>query len=274
MLEPIHRTIARIRWGMAAGLLALASSAASAAYFPIYSTWPQPGGPGAPITLTYSFSNLLDGSLIDSATGSPFAGETLRGAFEAALRDYTAILPISFVEMVDHGPLPETGSYDPTGLADIRVGQVPNIGDANAYAYFPNPNDGLGGDIVFNTGRFGLDWTLTWFYAVAQHELGHSLGMGHEVSGDPPAGFAQEAGYNGPIIPLTSGMIAALQGAYGAGSGTVTPLAAIPEPSTMALLAAGVALVAAWRLRRRAPDDGRSRFGSRTAMGHEMAMRA
>jgi hypothetical protein len=249
MVDTVHRGIARILRGLATAWLALTAAVGSAAYFPVYSTWPQPAGPGSPIVLSYSFSNLLDGSIIDSATGSPFSSETLRGAFEAALRDYAAILPISFVEMVDSGPMPETGSYDPKGLANIRIGQVPSIDDANAYAYFPNPNDGLGGDIVFNAGRFGFDWTLTWFYAVAQHELGHSLGMGHEAAGEPPASFAQGAGYNGPIIPLTFGMITALQGAYGPGTGTVTPLAAIPEPSTTALLAAGVALVVAWRQR-------------------------
>jgi hypothetical protein len=145
--------------------------------FPVYSTWPQPGGPGSPLTLTYSFSNLLDGSIRDGGTGQPIAAEVLRGAFEQAFRDYAAVLRVSFVEMIDLGPAPESGPYDATGLADIRIGQVPHVDDANAYAYFPAPiSKGLGGDIVFNAGRFGNDWSPVLFYAVAQHEVSHSPG--------------------------------------------------------------------------------------------------
>lgn len=239
---PFWRRLAALVGG---GFLCLATHA-HAVYFPIFSTWPQPGGPGSPITLTYSYSNLLDGSIINSATGQPFAPEILRGAFEAAFRDYSAVLPISFVEVVDHGPLPETGQYDPTGLADIRIGQVPHIDDANAYAYFPgDASNGLAGDIVFNTGRFGFDWSLVFFYSVAQHELGHSLGMGHAVEDSAQflAQANQQAPYNGPVIPLTSQQVQALQAAYGAGTGTVTPLAAIPEPSTWAMLGAGLLLL-------------------------------
>jgi hypothetical protein len=249
------------RWRRALAALALAgltTGSAGAAYFPMYSTWPQPGGPGSPVTLTYSFINLLDGSLVDAATGDPFAPGVLRGAFEAAFEDYARVLPISFVEMADAGPPPESGPYDPAGLADIRIGQVPHIEGANAYAYFPaSAAIGLGGDIVFNAKRFGADWTLLMFYAVAQHEIGHSLGMGHELPGDPPAnpGAAAASGlfaspafsssYAGPRIPLTPGMIVALQGAYGAGTGVVTP---IPEPATVVTVLAGLAIVA---LRRR-----------------------
>lgn len=29
----------------------------------MYASWPQPGGAGSPITLTYSYSSLLDGSI-------------------------------------------------------------------------------------------------------------------------------------------------------------------------------------------------------------------
>lgn len=245
-------SIPRLRSALAVLALAgFAFPAAGATFFPMFSTWPQPGGPGAPITLTYSFSNLLDGSLVDAATGRPFAPEVLRGAFEAAFEDYARVLPISFVEMMDDGPLPETGPYDPAGLADIRIGQVPHIAGANAYAYFPGSAAiGLGGDIVFNAQRFGADWSLLLFYAVAQHEIGHSLGMGHEVRGDPPPAPAMwlesvpYAPYTGPRIPLTRGMIIALQGAYGAGSGTVTPLSAIPEPATGFAILAGLGVLA------------------------------
>ncbi len=237
-----------------------AAPALAQGYFPIYSTWAQPDGPGSDITLTYSFSNLLDGSIRDGS-GQPWSAQALRGAFEAAFADYAAFLPIHFVEVEDAGPPPATGQYDPTGLADIRIGQVPHVNGANAYAYFPptGPGNGLAGDIVFNAQRFGLAWTLPIFYAVAQHELGHSLGMGHFVAGDA----AQAAPlYDGPLFPLDERAIAALQGAYGAGLGSVTPLSPVPEPATTVLLAVGVLALLGWARRRRRKAWPAARVGA------------
>jgi hypothetical protein len=233
----VIRTFAAFALALALG--GATSRAHAAGSFPIFSTWPQAGGPGSPITLTYSYDNLLDGSLLDLVTREPVSAEVLRGAFEAAFADYAAFLPIHFVEVADAGPPPETGEYDPTGLADIRIGQVPHVDDANAYAYFPSPGSGLAGDIVFNAGLRGTGWTQIFFYVVAQHELGHSLGMGHGVDDEALlAAFAE--GYEGPRVPLLPEMIQALQGAYGSGVGSVTPLP-VPEPGTLALLAAGLA---------------------------------
>ncbi len=231
-------------WAGAALLAIAATPALASGYYPIVTTWAQPGGLGSPITLSYSFSNLLDGG-IATGSGVPLPAEALRGAVEAALADYAAFLPIHFVEVADHsGPLPGTGQYDPTGLADIRIGHVPHVSGANAYAYFPptTPGNGLGGDVVFNAGRFGAGWTLSLFYAIAQHELGHSLGMAHFVEA------VAMAGYEGPRYPLDDLAIAALQGAYGAGVGSVTPLSAVPEPGPLALMLAGLAVLG-WRRR-------------------------
>ncbi|MDP2867767.1 PEP-CTERM sorting domain-containing protein [Methyloversatilis sp.] len=225
---------------------ALAAAPAQAGHYPMYASWAQPDGPGSAIELSYSFSNLLDGGLRD-ASGTALPASLLRSAFEQALSDYAAVLPIHFVEVTDAGPLPETGEYDPAGLADIRVGLVANISHANAYAYFPfSAASGLAGDIVFNAGRFGAGWTPLWFYAVAQHELGHTLGMGHYESSDVPAAPpAQSSVYEGPVFALDGEMIVALQGVYGGGTGSVTPLSAVPEPEAWAMLLAGLGLVSA-----------------------------
>lgn len=247
MIVPVRRLVGALTL---AGLFAAAP--AQAGHYPMYASWAQPDGPGSELTLTYSFSNLLGGGMRD-AEGVALPASLLRSAFEQALSDYAAVLPIHFVEQADGGPLPETGEYDPAGLADIRVGLVAHISDANAYAYFPfSAASGLAGDIVFNAGRFGAGWTPLWFYAVAQHELGHSLGMGHYESGDAPAAVpAQLSVYEGPVFALDGEMVIALQGVYGSGTGSVTPLSAVPEPQAWATLLAGLGLVAA-RARRAA----------------------
>ncbi len=211
----------------------------------MFSSWEQPGGPGSSFTISYSYSNLLDGGMLDGLTGSALSNSLMRSAFERAFQDYADILPIHFIEVLDNnGPLPETGDYDPTGLADIRIGHVPDITNANAYAYFPSEVildnrpaefivDGLAGDIVFNAERSGFGWNSVFFYAVAQHEIGHSLGMGHFVEVDEiSAVLAQGSTYTGPLFPLTDGMVSALQGVYGAGLGSVTP---IPLPPALVL---------------------------------------
>jgi len=224
------------------------SGAAHAGYFPMYHTWAQPGGLGSQITLTYSYSNLFEGSIRDFSSGEAIPETHLRAAFETAFWDYANILPINFVEVLDnYGPLPETGEYDPTGLADIRIGQVPHIDGANAYAYFPfDDNSGLAGDIVFNAERFGHNWFLSLFYSVAQHELGHSLGMGHFVSETPEQTGTnqQQASYDIPSYPLHPLTIVALQDAYGAGSGTVSP---IPLPAAFWLFMSGLMVLLGFR---------------------------
>ena len=233
------------------------ASLSQAGYFPMFYTWPQPDGPGSPITLTYSFSNLFDGSIRYAQTGDPIATAVLHSAFTTALWDYASVLPIHFVEVVDTGPLPETGEYDPDGLADIRIGQVANISNANAYAYFPfDSNSGLAGDVVFNAGRFGAGWTELLFYVVAQHELGHVLGMGHYVSDnnsttsdEQSAATLENSAYDGPVFPLDPLSVEALQEAYGSGVGSVTPLTAVPLPAAVWFF--GSALLALVGLRRR-----------------------
>ena len=227
------------------------SGTAWGGYYPMYASWDQPNGIGSPITLTYSYSNLFDGGIV-SAAGQSLTADIMRSAFEQAFADYAAVLPIHFVEVADLGPLPETGQYDPAGLADIRIGVVQHVDDANAYAYFPQNTSmsGLAGDIVFNGQRFGLGWSQIWFYAVAQHELGHSLGMGHYINEDTPANITANAAYTGPILPLDSMMMSALQSVYGAGVGAVTPLSTVPEPQTWTLLLAGLALLSLSRNRK------------------------
>jgi len=229
--------------------LAWSNMAVSAGYFPMYSTWDQPAGLGSPITLSYSYINLLDGGIKDMHTGMAIDNSLLKNIVEIALQDYANILPIHFVEQIDSGPLPETGEYNPLGHPDIRMGHVPHIDGANAYAYFPFEDSGLAGDIIFNADRFGFQWLPSLFYAIVQHELGHSLGMGHFVEESEVAHLASaDSSYTGPIYPLTIDMITALQGAYGAGVGSVTPLSAVPLPAAFWLFSSAFSMLFGFRL--------------------------
>ncbi len=241
----LRRSAVKIFTAVLLVLAGLLPGGAAAGHYPMYASWPQPGGPGTPFTLTYSYSNLFDGGVLDTR-GAALSDVLMRSAFEQAFADYAAVLPIHFVEIVDSGPPPESGEYDPSGLADIRIGVVPHVHGANAYAYFPfSTASGLAGDVIFNGERFGYGWSAVLFYAVAQHELGHSLGMGHYLDGEARGQLPlfSDSAYDGPLFPLDEMMITALQGVYGAGSGSVTALSPVPEPQSALMMLAGLAVL-------------------------------
>jgi hypothetical protein len=196
---------------------------------PIY-RWSQPGGPGSHITLTYSYSNLLDGSL-----GGGLSPATIKVAIQEALSRWAAVAPIDFVEVPDSGPPPSTTDYDPTGKAVIRFGDMPIDGPYNilAYGYYPG-SSGLSGDVVFDSGEHwavnsaqGID-----LVEVAEHEIGHALGMAHEP---PPSQGGLDAIMNPVYVGRFHGLgtsflfqddINGIQALYGAGTGSVQPLTA------------------------------------------------
>lgn len=251
-MTPLLRTIA-----VTAAVLAALPARAGAD--PVQLGWNQPGGPGTPLALTYSYSNLLDGGFNTSLTPVE-----LRRLTDQALATWSAHAPISFHEVADSGPPPDESEY-PSVSSDIRIGYMPQLPDGHiAHVHQPFErggyiSGGLAGDIHFSNDPTALGRD-TWgdgtrnplaldFFSVMLHEIGHTLGLPHlsaagAVMGTQLVFFAGAA-------DLQPADIAALRALYGSGAGGVHSLASqaplpTPEPQTWLLIASGMALLL-WR---------------------------
>jgi hypothetical protein len=213
--------------------------------------WPQPGGPGTPIVLTYSFSNLLDQQFL-----AELSTADIRTSTAEAFGLWSRYAPLNFVERSDSGPAASDWQYAPDGHPDIRIGYH-LIGDdaVLAHAYLPSDTavNGLAGDIHFNSitthaWTVGGEFPAIGFLEVITHEIGHSLGLDHILFADaimqPGHAFRFRGAGTGYLLAPD---IDALRSLYGSGVGSVQP---IPEPSTILLLAAGFAVLAIRRGRR------------------------
>jgi hypothetical protein len=219
--------------------------------------WPQPGGLGSPITLTYSFQNMFDGGLL-MPSGQPLPNSLIRGSIEEALGLWASVVPITFVEVPDNGI-----GY---GFAGATYGQIrfrhiylngpdplpPADPIAKAQAYFPSTSV-YGGDVEFDHGdRWQEIGTrpIPDILGATIHELGHSLGLDH--TNDSSANlywiFTRYSGLGtGRLAPDD---IAGMQSIYGPGRGVVISL--VPEPGSCVLAAIAATLITATsRLRRR-----------------------
>ena len=135
-------------------------------------------------TITWS----LAGSGLDDATGQFFSGltvdmatflpfdfaATLQRAFDA----WSEYADIQFVQVADQG-----GDIGATGSPTIRVvgAYIDGQDGANtlARAFYPTSHP-AGGDIVFDSGNTNFYQTEHYFFLTALHEIGHSIGLGHE----------------------------------------------------------------------------------------------
>ncbi len=187
--------------------------------------WPQPGGPGAAVTITYSFSNLLNGQM----RGLPAA--ELKKAVEEALSVWATYAPLHFVEVVDSGPIPTSAdtNYVATARPHIRFGHhtIDGLrGSSLAHAYLPYSDvEGLAGDIHFDRDE---DWGAAaggFFLEAALHETGHALGLDHEVDVDAIMNPIVDGRFAGIADAfLLADDIAGIRDIYGMGVGNVTPL--------------------------------------------------
>jgi hypothetical protein len=148
--------------------------------------WPQPGGDGTPVFITYGYSNALNGGL---------AGVTpaqVRDSIEEALQLWTAVAPLRIEFDPNGGNFGfDDGPYNTVPpRAQILIGHHLMDGPMNnlAHAGLPPPfNDELAGDLHFDSAEAWdvFPAPVDMIY-VATHEIGHSLGMLHEPL--PPGG--------------------------------------------------------------------------------------
>lgn len=173
------------------------------------SKWNQPNGLGSAVNISYSFANSFDNI-------NGISNNAAKDLFEEALEVWSEVAPLNFTEITDPG----NGN-----AVDIRVQGDFIDGPSNtlAFAFFPQ-----GGDITFDTGD---NWNASLFLETAVHELGHSLGLGHETGVNAIMNPSIQNRYNGPGTAfLLQDDINGVRSIYGSGNGSVDPLGGTPPP--------------------------------------------
>ncbi len=172
--------------------------------------WSQPGGKGNPVNITYSYNNLLDGSIqgINNAD--------MKAAIEEAFGLWSSVAPLNFTEV-----------QDSASNSQIRIGQeyIDGRNGTLAYAFAPT-----NGDIRFDNGE---NWNLNLFLETAVHEIGHSLGLAHEDSNSAIMNPTIKNRFDGlGSAFLLEDDINGIRSLYGSGSGLVNPLdSSSPAPT-------------------------------------------
>ena len=203
----------------------LLAGASSPTDYTAMTKWAQPGGLGSQVTITYSYSNVLNGQL-----GGLGAG-TVKAAIQEALSRWAAVAPLRFVEVPDSGPAISSTNYVKGTTPMIRFGSLAIDGPSGivGYGYYPG-GAGLSGNIAFDNAEHWTTNPATGIdlLEVAEHEIGHALGLAHEP---PPSAGGHQAilnPYYGSVFHglgtsfLFADDINGIRALYGSGVGSVT----------------------------------------------------
>jgi hypothetical protein len=214
------------------------------AQFVAYAGWPQSGA-GQPVTLKYSYANMFDAG-IKMPDEQPMPNWLIRGSVEEALRLWSEVVPIHFVEVPDSGQIQPDFRFR---HEFINGPDRPPPADPWAKAQATCIGYGVACEVQYDNGdRWQESGTLPQpdLLGASIHEIGHILGLYH--SSIPGVNmywiFHRFQGLG--TGQLFDDDINGVRSLYGAGVGSVTPLS-IPEPDALALFfLAG----AGWLLRR------------------------
>jgi len=213
--------------------------------------WGDPSfGTGA--TVTYSFmGGGVDCSISGISITDSCSSVSLGGAMPVGYKDEIRRAFDAWQD-VANDPDDITNDAGEASIAsqlsgDIRVGanSIDGAYSILAYAFFPynNLNFSPGGDIQFDSGEI---WTIGDtpysfdIFSVALHEIGHSLGLDHELTNLA----IMNPYYNGSVLGLQSDDIAGIQAIYGA----AIPKA-VPAPGTFGMMLLGSFIIFFFRLR-------------------------
>lgn len=255
-------------------LLAVGGAASSASAYVIGTT--TPGKWGSPVFgtgATVTWSLMPSRRIVDGSESSPvalsralstFMPVGFKGEIEAAFDAWSAVADLTFVEM------PDPGSHIVFGDArtvDIRIAghRMDGASGTLAHTFFPPENLGAAaGDLHFDIAEnwvIGFDGPGIDIFQVAAHEIGHAIGLGHELDElalmnpfysedfrglqpDDIAGAQFLYGARGAVASAGTGALGA--GGFGAAAPIVTPV-----PPTLVLLAGALALLGGVGCRRR-----------------------